>query len=225
MASPVYNKPGSREIFNYIQQTEPDEVKNWFATTKGTKKGELSKISDIINENRRSGVEGVDQLLRPTKTEATGLLLKDLFKKDPLFKSDFDIAVAELQDPQFLRRISNVWDLNLSKYKDEFGRPILSLDNFRRYGRENKLWPERMNQMEKVSYSPDYKSTKDLNREVDRLGNMLISSSDSKEYGKFATQIRIEDDMYSYLTHKFRTIKDFEKSGELKKDVGISLCY
>lgn len=34
----------------------------------------------------------------------------------------------------------------------------------------------------KVSYSPDYKSSRDLNREVDRLGNMLISGPDSKKY-------------------------------------------
>jgi len=219
---PDAQKPSSREIFNYIQQTETDEVKNWFAGAKGTKKGELSKISDIINENRRAGVEGVDELLRPTKISSTKSLLDDLFEKDPAFKSSFDVAVDTLQDDNFFNRVVNAWESNLSKYKDEFGRPILSLDNFTRYGRENNLWPERMNQMEKVSYSPDYKSTKDLNREVDRLGNMLISGPDSKKYKVFGTQIRIEDDMYSYLTHKYRTIRDFEKSEDLKKGVGLS---
>lgn len=51
---------------------------------------------------------------------------------------------------------------------------------------------------------------------------MLISGPDSKKYKVFGTQIRIEDDMYSYLTHKYRTIRDFEKSEDLKKGVGLS---
>jgi hypothetical protein len=219
---PNAEKPSSREIFNYIQQTETDEVKQWFASRQGSDKGELSKISDILSENRREGVEGVDELLRPTKISSTKLLLDDLFEKDPAFKSSFDVAVDTLQDDNFLNRIVNAWESNLAKYKDDFGRPILSLDNFTRYGNENNLWPKRMNQMEKVSYSPDYKSTRDLNREVDRLGNMLISGPDSREYKKFGTQIRIEDDIYSYLTHKYRTIRDFEKSEDLKKGVGLS---
>ena len=216
-------KPTSLEIAKYIQRTGDDEAKSFFAikdTASAKKKGETGQINAVIDQNRKQGTEGVDDLLQPSKSKEIARFIESKSKSDPFFKSQYDIAIANLNktDAKF-NTIKAQYNILVDQFKDSLGNPPFSYTQFTKYLRENKLIPKRTLSLEQVSYPPQIGASKDVTNAKETVSSMLISTDDSLDYKKYAIGLGIDDDMFRFLQHKYRSlVEDTDKKTLLPAD-------
>jgi hypothetical protein len=216
-------KPTSVEIAKYIQRTGDDEAKSFFAikdTASAKKKGEAGQVNAVIDQNRKQGTEGVDNLLQPSKSKEIARFIESKSKSDPFFKSQYDIAIANLNKTDSkLNTIKAQYNILVDQFKDSLGNPPFSYTQFTKYLRENNLIPKRLLSLEQVSYSPQIGASKDVTNAKETVSSMLISTDDSLDYKKYAIGLGIDDDMFRFLQHKYRSlVEDTDKKTLLPAD-------
>ena len=203
-------KPTSVQIAKYIQRTGDDEAKSFFAikeTETGIKKGEAGQVNAVIDQNRKQGTEGVDSLLKPAKSGEIKKYIDFKNKSDVFFKSQYDVAIANLNktDSKF-QTIKNEYNTLVKEFTDEFGDPPFTYEQFTRYLRENNLIPKRLLSLEQVNYSPSIKASKEVENAKETVSSMLMSTPNSTEYFKYALNLSPDDDMFRFLQHKYRSL-------------------
>jgi hypothetical protein len=216
-------KPTSVEIAKYIQRTGDDEAKSFFAikdTATAKKKGETGQVNAVIDQNRKQGTEGVDDLLQPSKSKEIARYIESKSKSDPFFKSQYDVAISNLNKTDAkLLTIKNEYNTLVKEFLDDQGKPPFTYTQFTKYLRENKLIPKRLLSLEQVSYSPLIKAREDVTNAKETVTSMLLSTDDSLEYKKFAIGLGIDDDMFRFLQHKYRSlVEDTDKKTLLPAD-------
>ena len=216
-------KPTSVEIAKYIQRTGDDEAKSYFGikdTAVAKKKGETGQVNYVIDQNRRQGTEGVDDLLQPSKSKEIARFIESKSKSDPFFKSQYDVAIANLNKTDAkLLTIKNEYNTLVKEFLDDQGNPPFSYTQFTKYLRENNLIPKRTLSLEQVSYPPSIKAKADVTNAKETVSSMLISTDDSLDYKKFAIGLGIDDDMFRFLQHKYRSlVEDTNKKTLLPAD-------